>query len=41
LHPISGVGLLLSRTPVGISIIDGVGVIESVPNAELKADSKC
>jgi hypothetical protein len=45
LHPISGVGLLLCRTPVGISIIDayvdGVGVIESVPNAELKADSKC
>ncbi|XP_047056099.1 uncharacterized protein LOC124662287 [Lolium rigidum] len=38
-----GVGLLLSRTPVGISIIDayvdGVGVIESVPNAELKADN--
>jgi ribulose kinase len=36
---------LLPRTPVGTSILDayagGVGVMESVPNAEFKADSKC
>jgi hypothetical protein len=36
---------LLPMTPVGISILDayagGVGVLESVSNAEFKAASKC
>ena len=36
---------LLTGTPVGTSLIDayagGLGVMESVPDVELKADSKC